>query len=264
MLDYMYRGEVNITQEQLGTFLKAAESLQIKGLTDSGAICDGRDFKRERMRELNRVDRSVGVSKRTEVKRPFSRLRSPVFGLSQNLMNVDGVQKAAKHSVSQDNNSLAPTVIRNGEGSSSPSNKKKRLYPPANEGDPGVFRKPQENNYHEENNKLDKCKELPMVLETENPVPSITASSGPMRVTKYNSTNAESEDMIGSDVIKREVKTENSSYVEEVLNEDSVEDITAIDEEEDDEAMDEADLSKPGPSNASNSNVVGKFQNKNI
>ncbi|XP_018912776.2 uncharacterized protein [Bemisia tabaci] len=36
MLDYMYRGEVNITQENLGSFLKAAESLQIKGLTDSG------------------------------------------------------------------------------------------------------------------------------------------------------------------------------------------------------------------------------------
>ncbi|KAJ1529442.1 hypothetical protein ONE63_006220 [Megalurothrips usitatus] len=35
MLDYMYRGEVNISQDQLSTFLKAAESLQIKGLSDS-------------------------------------------------------------------------------------------------------------------------------------------------------------------------------------------------------------------------------------
>lgn len=35
MLDYMYRGEVNISQDQLGSFLKAAESLQIKGLSDS-------------------------------------------------------------------------------------------------------------------------------------------------------------------------------------------------------------------------------------
>lgn len=35
MMDYMYRGEVNITQEQLGSFLKAAESLQIKGLSES-------------------------------------------------------------------------------------------------------------------------------------------------------------------------------------------------------------------------------------
>lgn len=36
MMDYMYRGEVNICQDQLGTFLKAAESLQIKGLSDNG------------------------------------------------------------------------------------------------------------------------------------------------------------------------------------------------------------------------------------
>lgn len=40
MMDYMYRGEVNITQEQLGSFLKAAESLQIKGLTESSGRSD--------------------------------------------------------------------------------------------------------------------------------------------------------------------------------------------------------------------------------
>lgn len=40
MMDYMYRGEVNITQEQLGSFLKAAESLQVKGLTESSGRSD--------------------------------------------------------------------------------------------------------------------------------------------------------------------------------------------------------------------------------
>ncbi|XP_034249684.1 protein bric-a-brac 1-like isoform X6 [Thrips palmi] len=40
MLDYMYRGEVKISQDQLGTFLKAAESLQIKGLSDSTSNCE--------------------------------------------------------------------------------------------------------------------------------------------------------------------------------------------------------------------------------
>lgn len=38
MLDYMYRGEVNISQEHLATFLKAAECLQIKGLTDVSSL----------------------------------------------------------------------------------------------------------------------------------------------------------------------------------------------------------------------------------
>ncbi|XP_043504097.1 longitudinals lacking protein, isoforms H/M/V-like isoform X10 [Polistes fuscatus] len=35
MIDYMYRGEVNISQDQLTALLKAAESLQIKGLSES-------------------------------------------------------------------------------------------------------------------------------------------------------------------------------------------------------------------------------------
>ncbi|XP_075226106.1 uncharacterized protein LOC142327116 isoform X3 [Lycorma delicatula] len=39
MLEYMYRGEVNVTQEQLGRFLKAAETLKIKGLTNSDVGC---------------------------------------------------------------------------------------------------------------------------------------------------------------------------------------------------------------------------------
>ncbi|KAL9918668.1 longitudinals lacking isoform 5-T5 [Glossina fuscipes fuscipes] len=35
MMDYMYHGEVNISQDQLAALLKAAESLQIKGLSDN-------------------------------------------------------------------------------------------------------------------------------------------------------------------------------------------------------------------------------------
>ncbi|XP_015178611.1 PREDICTED: longitudinals lacking protein, isoform G isoform X7 [Polistes dominula] len=35
MIDYMYKGEVNISQDQLTALLKAAESLQIKGLSES-------------------------------------------------------------------------------------------------------------------------------------------------------------------------------------------------------------------------------------
>lgn len=36
MVDYMYRGEVNVAHDKLDSFLRAAESLQIKGLSDSG------------------------------------------------------------------------------------------------------------------------------------------------------------------------------------------------------------------------------------
>ncbi|XP_021932159.1 modifier of mdg4-like isoform X10 [Zootermopsis nevadensis] len=34
ILQFMYRGEVNVRQEELGTFIKTAEMLQIKGLTE--------------------------------------------------------------------------------------------------------------------------------------------------------------------------------------------------------------------------------------
>lgn len=58
MLDYMYRGEVNISQEQLCTFLKAAESLQIKGLTESAGLNpETKDFEE---RIVKRYDRKCG------------------------------------------------------------------------------------------------------------------------------------------------------------------------------------------------------------
>ncbi len=34
LVDYMYRGEVNVSQDQLAAFLSTAESLRIKGLAD--------------------------------------------------------------------------------------------------------------------------------------------------------------------------------------------------------------------------------------
>lgn len=40
MLHFMYQGEVNIKQEDIASFLKVAETLQIKGLTtDSDEVC---------------------------------------------------------------------------------------------------------------------------------------------------------------------------------------------------------------------------------
>lgn len=54
MMDYMYRGEVNITQDQLGSFLKAAESLQIKGLTESSGRADRTDRKLDARKNVTR------------------------------------------------------------------------------------------------------------------------------------------------------------------------------------------------------------------
>jgi len=74
MMDYMYRGEVNISQDQLGTFLKAAESLQIKGLSDNGADGDARDVGSTPKAPPPRKATQPAPSSRPEPSRPDSPL----------------------------------------------------------------------------------------------------------------------------------------------------------------------------------------------
>ncbi|KAK7085804.1 hypothetical protein SK128_018631, partial [Halocaridina rubra] len=63
LLEYMYRGEVNVSQDQLGPLIKTAESLKIKGLADGAKtdreIRDGRDHSREGREIRDQRDRDV-------------------------------------------------------------------------------------------------------------------------------------------------------------------------------------------------------------
>lgn len=52
MVDYMYRGEVNISQDKLGAFLSAAKSLQIKGLSDNAEDTIDEELKRHEKQPL--------------------------------------------------------------------------------------------------------------------------------------------------------------------------------------------------------------------
>lgn len=40
LMEFMYAGEVNVAQANLSAFLKTAESLKIRGLTDTSPDCD--------------------------------------------------------------------------------------------------------------------------------------------------------------------------------------------------------------------------------
>lgn len=40
LMEFMYAGEVNVAQAHLSAFLKTAESLKIRGLTDTASVCD--------------------------------------------------------------------------------------------------------------------------------------------------------------------------------------------------------------------------------
>lgn len=271
MLDYMYRGEVNISQEQLTTFLKAAESLQIKGLTDCGAIGESRELERpcemEHLRDFNPVDRSGGIpsSKRIDNARKqipiIPIVRSPLVGLHPNFMvNIPvaaDIRKTNKHSspVPQEMNSGSPNASHNREGSLSPTIKRKRqcLSQNAQSEEDKINLKPVENNIEENNqksikNSKNKDGKESLQTNTSNSVP-------PYNLVQENKL-AKDKSPPKSDVVNSEVKTENVDFVDDVLNDDSVEGHFTVDEEE--EEMDEMDLSRPGPSNQSNSHVAGK------
>lgn len=40
LMEFMYAGEVNVAQAQLSAFLKTAESLKIRGLTDTSSCLE--------------------------------------------------------------------------------------------------------------------------------------------------------------------------------------------------------------------------------
>ncbi|KAK4877028.1 hypothetical protein RN001_009534 [Aquatica leii] len=87
MMDYMYRGEVNISQDQLGALLKAAESLQIKGLSD------------------NKKDTETRKSA------PPAPAKSPTPTASTNLPRVQGLtieQRRGNRSMDEREGSLSP------------------------------------------------------------------------------------------------------------------------------------------------------------
>lgn len=68
LVDYMYRGEVNVSQDQLAAFLNTAEALKIKGLADGD---------RDRKNEKRILDKAMGRSSSpsSSVTRPPKRVR---------------------------------------------------------------------------------------------------------------------------------------------------------------------------------------------
>uniref|UniRef100_A0A1L8DCR0 Putative maternal protein required for meiosis n=1 Tax=Nyssomyia neivai TaxID=330878 RepID=A0A1L8DCR0_9DIPT len=107
MMDYMYRGEVNISQDQLAALLKAAESLQIKGLSDSRGS-GGSGGSSQKADTSTKIHASVPASKQT----------SAGLTIEQKRPRIEKVHPATVDT--------EPDVSDSREGSTSPNSRKRK------------------------------------------------------------------------------------------------------------------------------------------
>ncbi|XP_016661083.1 longitudinals lacking protein, isoforms F/I/K/T isoform X4 [Acyrthosiphon pisum] len=216
MLDYMYRGEVNISQEELGTFLKAAESLQIKGLTESAGIGvrDNSDFEDP-------------VSKRFDHRKQPPSLSS----VSSNSPTIWSQNESVR------------TYSRPREGSLSPTSKKRKLQ-----------RTNGSDDHHPDNGDDSMTESEPQGLEksptnNNNNIPS--SVSKVIKAEPYRKSCSPDKEVLKpteNTIIKPKVESisgDRQECLTEMSYDDSVEDM-ALEEEE--EEFDENELSQPGTS----------------
>ncbi|XP_031629847.1 longitudinals lacking protein, isoforms F/I/K/T-like isoform X2 [Contarinia nasturtii] len=125
MMDYMYRGEVNISQDQLAALLKAAESLQIKGLSDnrSGSSAKGVDNAQQQKQQVPVSGGAAGSAAKTGLtieqnnKRPNAELPGDREGSTSPLSRKR--KRVRRRSV--DTNNAAATIDNHDQMSNSSS-----------------------------------------------------------------------------------------------------------------------------------------------
>lgn len=275
MLDYMYRGEVNISQEQLCTFLKAAESLQIKGLTESAGLNpETKDFE-ERL--VKRYERKCTTS---QIPNHNARTRSPPANMVVNTSSENSWNQ--KYSSSNYRSTTSPTRR---DGSLSPTTRKRRKqqHPmPSVEDTGGTM------------TTTATTTTTTTIVENHQDEVAGGGNGDPLHDTVTNSVSSSNTNALTSMTLNS-VKTENSEKVTdnetrstdsgnssttnsnktndlpvvpkqepkfddrqnsdgEAGYEDSVEEMTIEDEEEE---IDETDLSRPGPSHSDDSQNYG-------
>lgn len=245
MMDYMYRGEVNISQDQLGTFLKAAESLQIKGLSDNGSDGDGRDVG-------STSKGPPGKAQPAPSNRPAESQRPEL--------------------------SPPSSVHRSRDGSISPSSRKRRRIRRNSQGDDANM-----GDSHLDSNSCDlpnQAQSTPLVPNIPATVTS-SISATPIKATIVKPEQTELVNRIDSSnlnslppesgLLKEKIEPisepllePKTEYLDETNNDDSVEDLTL----DDDDEMDEMDISnmsnmsnisRPGPSHG---NDVSQMSNQ--
>nr|XP_018907201.1 PREDICTED: uncharacterized protein LOC109037149 isoform X1 [Bemisia tabaci]XP_018907202.1 PREDICTED: uncharacterized protein LOC109037149 isoform X1 [Bemisia tabaci] len=240
MMDYMYRGEVNITQDQLATFLKAAESLQIKGLSESsGSTDDARD---------------VGSTAKRPREEPPPRRPVPPHPQAR-LPHSSGLTIEPRRSIPHSSEMAPASPMKSREGSTSPVARKRRRRRPS--GGDDASNAALSDSQLDTSNSCDLPPVSNQAQSTPISVPSILATPSASNNQSESDQPLETEALsrfpntTGSELMvktKMEPNTDQliepkTEYLEDINNEDSVEDLTLDDDDE-----------MPGPSHADGSN----------
>lgn len=118
VLNFMYQGEVNVAQEDLSAFLKVAEELAVKGLTDGG--------------KSDKAKKKTGnvPSKKPGIKRPAPPMLKPAPSMSSN-----SAASSSSASASSKLSSQVPASSSSSSSQSTPTNtfssNNKHLQPPS-------------------------------------------------------------------------------------------------------------------------------------
>lgn len=249
MMDYMYKGEVNISQDQLGQFLKAAESLQIKGLTDGGG---GENDSKDVGSTSHKRHDPPPIRKSVPPNTSRSSVVLPSHGTG---LTIEPSKRSLPSHLSE---SQPDSPIRSREGSSSPTPRKRRRPRRPSQGD---------DDGHQDN-----C-DLPMqqqsILNTVPIIPTLPAGSS-STITKAPPPDDEPDQPAESDVrlaesglLKEKIEPQSelliepkTEYMEETNNDDSVEDLTL----DDDDEYDNMDAAGPSHGGDNSNQSYGQWQ----
>lgn len=269
----MYRGEVNISQDQLGTFLKAAESLQIKGLSDNGDNGDARDVG-------STVPKKEPPPRKVPPAAPPPTPQRNIQNLSHSNVNME--QRRPAQNVPPRVLDVGPISPSHGsrEDSMSPSLRKRRRVRRNSQGsDIGS-----DTVLDTTSNSCDLPSQAQSTPISAGIVPSIPATMTPLvpsisaQITTtplVNEQNLQTETLnrletsinsihqSDSGLLKAKIEPPGeellqpkTEYLEDLNNDDSVEDLT-LDDDDDMDASQMGDMSRPGPSHGGDGSNQG-------
>ncbi|XP_043789494.1 longitudinals lacking protein, isoforms A/B/D/L isoform X14 [Apis laboriosa] len=245
MMDYMYRGEVNISQDQLAALLKAAESLQIKGLSESRTSGSSKtDFRQQKVVPQTTSQMDIPQS-------------SSGLTIEKNKVPRQGMAQGSVGDLPEDSASpQIPKGLSSREGSQSPTSRKRKKFRRKSIGDDNSI----EN--HEASNSSDMPQQMSVPALGIAPVADEKVHADPTdsigRSALMTQLTKPADEMLQLPLEKPEPNDNliepKSEYLED--QEESVEDLTLDDDMNDLNEM-EQDNNRAGPSHDPSQHPAG-------